>query len=167
MLMSATMSSHTNGCLLLQSDHALLSSGHAGMGNLVPLAPGEAGPAGLGAVHGVLHRLSAADYGRLCCMEHEYRCAGPGFNTLELLGCCPVLNGGQARCVSQLPGLTSTVLATLLVQLLRARSCTLLPACRPVELAVKPYGSDAAVPAVAFVSPEERLIADGLPPPQR
>lgn len=59
------------------------------MGNLVPLAPGEAGPAGLGAVHGVLHRLSAADYGRLCCMEHEYRCAGPGFKALELLG------GGQ------------------------------------------------------------------------
>ncbi|PRW59353.1 2 -5 RNA ligase [Chlorella sorokiniana] len=81
-----------------------------GMGNLVQLAPGEPGPAGLGAVHGVLHRLSAADYGRLCCMEHEYR---------------------------------------------------------PVEVAVQPYGSDAPVPAVAFVSPQERLIADGLPPPQR
>ena len=49
-----------------------------GMGNLVPLAPGETGPAGLGAVHGVVHRLSAADYGRLCCMEHEYRCACAG-----------------------------------------------------------------------------------------
>lgn len=43
-----------------------------GMGNLVPLAAGQAGPAGLGAVHGVLHRLSPADYGRLANMEHEY-----------------------------------------------------------------------------------------------
>lgn len=41
------------------------------------------------------------------------------------------------------------------------------PCCRPVEAAVQPYGSSASVPAVVFVSPEERLIADGLPPPQR
>lgn len=42
------------------------------MGSLVPLAAGEEGPAGLGAVHGVLHRLSPQDYGRLINMEHEY-----------------------------------------------------------------------------------------------
>lgn len=39
--------------------------------------------------------------------------------------------------------------------------------CRPVEVAVQPYGRETPVPAVVFVSPEERLIADGLPPPQR
>jgi hypothetical protein len=44
-----------------------------GMGNLVPLAAGEAAPSGLHAVHGVLHRLSATDYARLTNMEHEYR----------------------------------------------------------------------------------------------
>lgn len=44
-----------------------------GMGNLVQLRPGEAGPAGGAAVHGVLHRLAPADYARLCCCEHEYR----------------------------------------------------------------------------------------------
>jgi len=47
-----------------------------GMGNVEPLAPSQAGPAGLQAVHGVLHRLSAGDYGRLINMEHEYRCGG-------------------------------------------------------------------------------------------
>lgn len=52
--------------------HRLAFTHRGGFGTLVPLAGGEAGPAGLPAVHGVLHRLSAADYGRLACMEHEY-----------------------------------------------------------------------------------------------
>lgn len=46
------------------------------MGNLERLAPGEAAPSGLPAVHGVLHRLTPAEYGQLACMEHEYRWAG-------------------------------------------------------------------------------------------
>lgn len=45
-----------------------------GMGNLRQMAPGdEQAPPGLPGVHGVLHRLSATDYGRLINMEHEYR----------------------------------------------------------------------------------------------
>lgn len=46
-----------------------------GMGDVQPLAAGEAGegrPGGDGAVHGVLHRLSASQYGALARMEHEY-----------------------------------------------------------------------------------------------
>lgn len=52
--------------------HRLAFTHRGGFGTLVRLAGGEAGPAGLPAVHGVLHRLSPADYGRLACMEHEY-----------------------------------------------------------------------------------------------
>lgn len=54
-------------------DWRLAFTHRGGMGNLQPLAAGEAGPAGLGAVHGVLHRLTPAQYGKLACMEHEYR----------------------------------------------------------------------------------------------
>jgi hypothetical protein len=52
-----------------------------GMGNIVRQVAGASpGPAGDGkeeraCVHGVLHRLSPSDYGRLADMEHEYRWA--------------------------------------------------------------------------------------------
>ena len=45
------------------------------MGNIMQLAPGETGPSGLRAVHGVAHRLRPADFAKLTDMEHEYRYA--------------------------------------------------------------------------------------------
>ena len=45
--------------------------GRGAMGNLVPLAEGEAAPSGLPAVHGVAHRLRPADFAKLTNMEHE------------------------------------------------------------------------------------------------
>jgi len=43
-------------------------------------------------------------------------------------------------------------------------------ACRPIEVFVQPYGrtgSSSSLPAVVLVTPEERRIADDLPPTQR
>ncbi|KAL4448021.1 hypothetical protein ABPG75_005240 [Micractinium tetrahymenae] len=114
--MSPTKLSGVRGIAPLESLPAALPGWrlafvHRGaMGSLVPLAPGERGPAGLGAVHGVLHRLGAADYGRLINMEHEYL---------------------------------------------------------PVEVEAVPYGTSSPLPAVALVTPEDKRIADGLPPIQR
>lgn len=92
---------HTNAwcrCLVLHGwDHTSLPAAAAGMGNLLPLHPGEAGPVGLGAVHGVLHRLSAADFGKLCCMEHEYRRALWGV-TDHLDGCGALAAYCRLRC---------------------------------------------------------------------
>lgn len=48
-----------------------------GFGNLVKLGPGEAGPGGLAAVHGVVHRLKPRDFAALTNMEHEYWWAAP------------------------------------------------------------------------------------------
>jgi len=43
-----------------------------GFGNVVRLQPGEAGPKGLTAVHGVVHCLEPEDIAKLTNMEHEY-----------------------------------------------------------------------------------------------
>lgn len=52
-----------------------LSFTHRGaMGNLVRTAGGAASGGAPEAVHGLLHRLSPADFSRLANMEHEYRC---------------------------------------------------------------------------------------------
>lgn len=124
-------------------------------GNLVPLAPGETSPAGLGAVHGVLHRLSPADYGKLACMEHEYRWGGRRWAACKH----PALPS-HCRVVQFLPRCHASIFPP--------HACV-LPGVwrRPIEVQAQPYGSDETVAAVAFVTPEAARIAEGLPPPQR
>jgi len=82
--------------------HRLLFDHRGGFGNVVPIegegaaaAGGGGGGGGEGggggavqtpdSVHGVLHRLSAADYGTLCGMEHEY---WPLEVQVSAAGCC-------------------------------------------------------------------------------
>ena len=53
-------------------------------------------------------------------------------------------------------------MSKLLPIIKKARGC----ACRPLELEATLY-EEGTVPCVAFVSPDSRLIQDGLPPSDR
>ena len=52
------------------------------MGNIMPLAEGEVAPHGAPEVHGMVYRLSNADFATLTNMEHEYLCDLPNQSPL-------------------------------------------------------------------------------------
>jgi len=91
--------------------YSLRFNHRGGFGNIESAGSAEQEGDGTPAeVHGVLHRLSCADYCKLAAMEHEYR---------------------------------------------------------PVPVQALPYGSSEPVTAMAFMTPPERTIRTGLPPPDR
>jgi len=130
-----------------------------GFGNIVPAAAAGAGgeeslveaAGGAGVeheVHGVLHRLEPAELSDLMCMEHEYE---PVVVMVE-----PYTNNQQ----QQQHGEAAQVSGAEPQQQQQQQQQVSAPYVSQMQ-------SQQLVPALAFQSPAERLIRDGLPPIRR
>ena len=160
------------------------------MGNIMPLAEGEVAPHGAPEVHGMVYRLSNADFATLTNMEHEYLCDLPNQSPLLaaidalLLPClegicwplCLARHGLQV-CTCSAPSTAEHRQTVTMLAVISIMFCAKVPQSsvqivqesvlldRPTELIVQTQRGPVA--AIAFVTPPSRLISDGLPPPSR
>jgi hypothetical protein len=106
------------------------------------VAPAPAAPAAApDAVHGVLHQLTPAELADLMCLEHEYR---PVVVWAQPYRSDSKGSGARVSSSSETP-----------------------PAAAPADKQQQEQIQPELVPAIAFISPPERCIAEGLPPTQR
>jgi hypothetical protein len=116
------------------------------------------------AVHGALYRLQPMDLARLTNMEHEYRRVGLVMSA-EVLQPLSTKQPAQGvgRCMHRVQLLPIGTLHLLGTMATEGFAC----ACRPTEVMVTPYDGRPPMRAVAFTSPQDCLIREGLPPSER
>lgn len=106
-----------------------------------------------GDVHGVLHKLSPAELADLMCMEHEYL---PEVVLVEPYEC----NSTQQLQAPQSPQPQQTPQQPPQPQQPQQQT-------QQQTQTLEPQQQQQLVPAIAFQTPTQRLIRDGLPPTRR